>query len=105
MAAPSRQPGPITCEGPAFDDFRLTDHLPPEAAPAVIERDRLFMAARPGFDRKLLPLRVDQAAFFPDRALKASMLECSEAGEIVTGACGDLPSLWPNSPPLPAPKP
>jgi hypothetical protein len=60
MAAPSHQPGPISCEGAAFDDFRLTDHLPSEAAPAVIERDRLYMAARPGFNRKLLPLRVDQ---------------------------------------------
>jgi len=53
------EPGPIHCEGAAFDDFRLTDHLPPEAAPAVIERDRLHMAARPGFNRKLLPLRVE----------------------------------------------
>jgi len=53
------QPGPIPCEGAVFDDFRLTDHLPPHAAPAVIERDRLHMAARPGFNRKLLPLRVE----------------------------------------------
>lgn len=53
------EPGPIPCEGAAFDDFLLTDHLPPHAAPAVIERDRLIMAARPGFNRKLLPLRVE----------------------------------------------
>jgi hypothetical protein len=57
--ARTHQPGPIACEGAAFDDFRLTDHLPPQAAPAVIERDRLHMAARPGFERKLLPLRVE----------------------------------------------
>jgi len=53
------EPGPIQCEGAAFDDFRLTEHLPPQAAPAVIESDRLHMAARPGFERKLLPLRVE----------------------------------------------
>lgn len=61
MATARYQPGPIPCEGAAFDDFRLTSHLPPEAAPAVIERDRLHMAARPGFERKLLPLRVEPA--------------------------------------------
>jgi len=53
------KPGPINCEGAVFDDFRLTDHLPPEKAPAVIERDRIYMSARPGFNRKLLPLRVE----------------------------------------------
>jgi len=52
-------PGPIPCEGAAFDDFRLTDHLPAHEAPGVIERDRLVMAARPGFNRKLLPLRIE----------------------------------------------
>jgi hypothetical protein len=59
MKRSSHVPGPIPCEGAVFDDFRLTDSLPPEAAPAVIERDRLIMAARPGFERKLLPLRVE----------------------------------------------
>ena len=59
MTTPRYQPGPIACEGAAFDDFRLTSHLPPDAAPGVIERDRLYMAARPGFERKLLPLRVE----------------------------------------------
>lgn len=53
-------PGPINVEGCAFDDFLLTDHLPPHEAPATIERDRLIMSARPGFNRKLLPLRVEQ---------------------------------------------
>lgn len=61
MATAGYKPGPIPCEGAAFDDFRLTAHLPPEAAPAVIERDRLHMAARPGFNRKLLPLRLEPA--------------------------------------------
>jgi hypothetical protein len=61
-AASNYEPGPISCEGAAFDDFRLTAHLPPDAAPAVIEQDRLYMAARPGFNRKLLPLRVDPVA-------------------------------------------
>ncbi len=62
MVASSYEPGPISCEGAAFDDFRLTNDLPPHAAPAVIERDRLYMPARPGFNRKLLPLRVDPTA-------------------------------------------
>ena len=53
-------PGPIDCEGCVFDDFLLTNQLPPHQAPAIIERDRLIMSARPGFDRKLLPLRVEQ---------------------------------------------
>jgi hypothetical protein len=59
MSDRSYGPGPIPVEGAVFDDFRLTDHLPPHEAPAVIERDRLIMAARPGFNRKLLPLRVE----------------------------------------------
>lgn len=61
MTIGSYGPGPIACEGAAINDFRLTSHLPPEAAPDVIERDRLHMAARPGFNRKLLPLGVDRA--------------------------------------------
>jgi len=59
MAHADYRPGPITCKGAVFDDFRLTDHLPPEESPAVIERDRMLMSARPGFDRKLLPLRIE----------------------------------------------
>ena len=53
------EPGPISCKGAVFDDFRLTDHLPPEKSPAVIERDRKLMSARPGFNRKLLPIRIE----------------------------------------------
>lgn len=53
-------PGPIPVEGCVFDDFLLTDHLPAHEAPAIIERDRLIMSARPGFNRKLLPLRVEK---------------------------------------------
>ncbi|MDJ0929391.1 MAG: hypothetical protein QNJ73_17260 [Gammaproteobacteria bacterium] len=55
----SFEPGPIAVEGAVFDDFLLTDHLPADQAPGVIERDRLLMAARPGFNRKLLPLRLE----------------------------------------------
>jgi len=55
------EPGPIACEGALVNDFGLTSHLPPHEAPAVIDRDRLHMAARPGFNRKLLPLGVDPA--------------------------------------------
>lgn len=53
-------PGPINVEACVFDDFRLTEHLPAEKAPAVIERDRQFMSARPGFNRKLLPLFIEK---------------------------------------------
>lgn len=59
MAIQGYAPGPIPCEGAVFDDFLLTDHLPPQKAPQIIERDRLIMAARPGFNRKLLPLRIE----------------------------------------------
>lgn len=57
--ANAHEPGPIDAKGAFFDDFLLTDHLPPETAPVAIERDRPVMSARPGFDRKLLPLRVE----------------------------------------------
>jgi hypothetical protein len=53
-------PGAINVEGCVFDDFLLTNNLPPEKVPAVIERDRLIMSARDGFNRKLLPLRIEQ---------------------------------------------
>lgn len=52
-------PGPIDVGGAVFDDFRLTHHLPACEAPKVIERDRIHMSARPGFNRKLLPLRME----------------------------------------------
>jgi hypothetical protein len=51
--------GPIDVGGAAFDDFRLTDRMRTEDSPAAIERDRPIMAARPGFERKLLPLRLE----------------------------------------------
>lgn len=57
--AQNYEPGPIPCGGAVFDDFRLTDHLPAHEAPGAIERDRPIMSARPGFNRKLLPLRVE----------------------------------------------
>ena len=60
MGASDYSIGPIEVEGFAIDDFLLTDKLPPDKAPATIEIDRLNMTARPGFNRKLLPLRVEQ---------------------------------------------
>lgn len=60
MIVNTYSPGPICVKGCAFDDFILTNHLPPDQAPLVIERDRLFMSARPGFNRKLLPLRIER---------------------------------------------
>jgi hypothetical protein len=59
MTIDNYSPGPVNAEGCVFGDFLLTEHLPAAKAPAVIERDRLIMSARPGFNRKLLPLRVE----------------------------------------------
>jgi hypothetical protein len=47
--------GAFTC------DFNLPGDLPFDQVPAILERDRMFMAARPGFTRKLVPLRIDPA--------------------------------------------
>lgn len=54
------QAGPIDAEGCVISNFLLTDFLPAEQAAATIERDRLIMSARAGFNRKLLPFSIDQ---------------------------------------------
>ena len=50
-----RAGGAFTC------DFGLPGDLPFEQVPVLLERDRMVMAARPGFIRKLVPLRIDLA--------------------------------------------
>ncbi len=47
--------GAFTC------DFGLPSDLPFDQVPVLLERDRMVMAARPGFIRKLVPLRIDPA--------------------------------------------
>lgn len=47
--------GAFTC------DFGLPPDMPFDQVPALLERDRMEMAARPGFIRKLVPLRIDPA--------------------------------------------
>src|SRR5262245_3759380 len=50
-SAPARKPkGCFTC------DFALPGDLPLNQVPAIIERDRMYMAERPGMRTKHLPL-------------------------------------------------
>lgn len=46
------------------DAFQFPGRALDPAAPAMIERDRLIMAARPGMLRKLLPLREDDTGVY-----------------------------------------
>ncbi len=46
----------------AFCDYQLYPTLPVDQAPAVIERDRMYMAARPGVLFKYLPLTLPTAS-------------------------------------------
>ncbi len=98
MAAPSHRPGPISCEGAAFDDFRLTDHLPSEAAPGL---DFASLAA--------LEHAPSQGAVWEQGGRARKTFDRTHWVFTIwfpaTGASDDLPALWPNSPPLPSPKP
>lgn len=64
LALPSARAGEIHAEGAASDDFQLDPDLtinnPDFNLGGVIERDRIYMAARPGFLSKHLPLSFDQ---------------------------------------------
>jgi hypothetical protein len=60
--------GPLVGEGCVTSIMVMEPGLDPEKVPAMIERDRVVMAARPGMQLKLLP-------FLPDR----------DTGEILTG--------------------
>jgi hypothetical protein len=49
----------IAAAGAFICDFGLPGDMPFDQVPAILERDRQSMAARPGFIRKLVPLRID----------------------------------------------
>lgn len=55
------QPGgtAIEAEGAFTCDFALPGSLPLAQVPAVIERDRMYMAERPGMLTKRLPIAMD----------------------------------------------
>ena len=53
-------PGPIEAGGSFTGEFGLGDGLPIEEAPYVIERDRINEGKLVGFNRKLLPLKLDE---------------------------------------------
>ena len=53
------RPGVIAAQGAFSGEFGLGDELPIDEAPYVIERDRINEGVLPGFNRKLLPLRLD----------------------------------------------
>ncbi len=52
-AAAEKPKGCFTC------DFGLPGALPLDQVPAIIERDRMYMAEQPGMRTKHLPLRID----------------------------------------------
>src|SRR5215216_3696644 len=51
-------PGNIQARGAFTCDFTIDGNFPLNVA-AVIERDRMYMAERPGMQRKQIPLRFD----------------------------------------------
>ena len=53
--------GTIPVTGCMTDRLTLTASVPPDQVPAIIERDRVIMAARPGMHLKLLPLLMPDA--------------------------------------------
>lgn len=55
-----QSPGNIQARGAFTCDFTIPANFPLDVAP-VIERDRMFMAARPGMQRKQIPMSFDNA--------------------------------------------
>lgn len=53
--------GPVPSDGAFTCDFQVRGDFPIERVPPVIERDRIYMARRPGMLRKHIPLRPDPA--------------------------------------------
>lgn len=53
----SQAPGRIDARGAMLGDFEVVGDMPPHEVAVAIERDRQFFVARPGFHRKLIPLR------------------------------------------------
>lgn len=52
----------VPVEGCVTDRLTLTNALPADQVPDVIERDRVLMAARPGMHQKLLPMLAEPGA-------------------------------------------
>ncbi|SRR5579875_105179 len=52
-------PGPIDARGALLGDFEVVGTMPPNEVAEAIERDRVIFVARPGFYRKLIPLRIE----------------------------------------------
>lgn len=61
-AAVVRLPGDVAARGAFTCDFALGPEAFTGNLPAVIERDRMYMAARPGMLQKHIPIRLDAAA-------------------------------------------
>src|SRR5215213_5041870 len=53
------RPGNIKARGAFTCDFGLPGNLPLDQVAPLIERDRMYMAERPGMQRKQIPLAVD----------------------------------------------
>jgi hypothetical protein len=63
LAAPARAKQELTADGGFSCDFELhTGQVAPDQLAGAIERDRMYQSARPGFQRKLIPIRNDLAA-------------------------------------------
>lgn len=52
--------GRIDARGAFLGDFQIVGNLPADEVPAAIEGDRVYFVARPGFYRKLIPLRFEE---------------------------------------------
>src|SRR5918994_886349 len=50
------RPGNIKARGAFTCDFALPGNLPLDLVAPIIERDRMYMAERPGMQRKQIPL-------------------------------------------------
>ncbi|MGH9945231.1 MAG: hypothetical protein ACRD9R_23005, partial [Pyrinomonadaceae bacterium] len=55
------RPGNVKARGAFTCDFALPGDLPLDQVAPLIERDRMYMAERPGMQRKQIPLRFDFA--------------------------------------------
>ncbi|HST21723.1 MAG TPA: hypothetical protein VLR90_11425 [Blastocatellia bacterium] len=53
--------GKVKAKGAFTADFGLPGNLPLNLVAPLIERDRMYMAARPGMQNKYLPLKIDSA--------------------------------------------
>src|SRR5262245_2967208 len=60
-AGPGDQETDLQAGGAFTCDFGLPGALPLDQVPPLIERDRMYMTARPGLIRKLVPIGLDFA--------------------------------------------